>query len=76
MVVKGLLFAGAKRDVVLNHGVTALHHACDTRSYEVAMLLLSYVDTARGKPPKVSMARSFYSSRFSCSHFSCALDPL
>ena len=54
--MKGLLFAGAKRDVVLNHGVTALHHACDTRSYEVAMLLLSYVDTARGKPPKVSMA--------------------
>ena len=57
-MVKGLLFAGAKRDAVLNHGVTALHHACDTRSYEVAMLLLSYVDTARGKPPKVSMAHA------------------
>ena len=38
---------------MIAYGATALHYACDTRSYAIAMLLLGYVDTESGVPAKV-----------------------
>jgi Ankyrin repeats (3 copies) len=57
-ITETLLWAGAERDALSTHQVTALYNACDCASYDVARLLLNYVDTVRGEPAKVSAAFS------------------